>query len=402
MSSDENFQRWIENIISKIIENIGSDVNETRYELSKSIKLYVSNLYYICVRFASKEKEQSKELPIILKRPMQEKIFKQILRIDSQFYNEILFYNTYAQPDENFARCLYVDERPPDLVIALENVNKRGYHPCPYEYDAPLEYVLAAIRELGRFHGKGYVMKKQQREKFFNIVNQLQEIRYDSKMNKFKFMINFVAPRAVEYLRNQGYDETFCDKMEVVFSNAYDVIMMKAVEPVEPLSTLCHGDFTLNNILFKMEDRELRAMLIDFAHLRYSTPVIDLSTFFCLCCSNEIRKNKFFEIMQAYHDALKKYLLDAGIENINKYSYDALLDDYKTNGLFGFIIASFFLSILIENGCADEEQIMVNIEDMVNIEEVKKLKKKGGDKVSILLVDMLLQMKDFGCLKRFL
>lgn len=61
----------------------------------------------MCVRFTSKVKEQSEELPIILKRPVQEKIVKQILRIDSQFYNEILFYNMYAQPDENFARCLY-------------------------------------------------------------------------------------------------------------------------------------------------------------------------------------------------------------------------------------------------------------------------------------------------------
>ncbi|XP_070154297.1 uncharacterized protein [Polyergus mexicanus] len=396
MSSDENFQRRIEKIVSKIIENLGSDVDKARYELSKNTKYITSDLHYVCIKFTSKVKGQSGELSIILKRCLPEKMIRQMMRVDSQFHNEILFYRMYARPDENFARCLYVDEQSPDLVIALENVNKRGYHPCPYTYDGPLEYVLAAIREMGRFHGKGYVMKEQQREKFFNIVKQLQELRYDSTSDAFKFFVNLIAPRTIEYLRNQGHDAIFCDKMQVVFLNAFDVIMMKAVEPVEPLSTLCHGDFTLSNILFKIEDDgQPRAMLIDFAHLRYSTPVIDLSTFLCLCCSNEIRKNKFFEIMQAYHDALKKYLLDAGIQDIEKYSYDALLDNYKTGGLFGFIIASFFLSFLIEDSI-DE------IRTQTNIDYAKIVKKKGGDKISKILADMLLQMKDFGCLKHFL
>lgn len=101
--------------------------------------------------------------------------------------------------------------------------------------------------------------------------------------------------------------------------------------------------------------------------------------------------------MQAYHDALKKYLLDAGIQNIEKYSYDALLDNYKTGGLFGFIIASFFLPSL-----SSLEDSTNEIRTLTNIEFAKIVKKKGGDKISKILADMLLQMKDFGCLKHFL
>ncbi|KMR01223.1 hypothetical protein RF55_992 [Lasius niger] len=397
MSSDKNFQRWIEKVMSEIIENLGSNMDGARYELSKSTKLITSDQYYVRVQFTSKAKGQSEELSMVLKRALQEKIAREIMCLDSQFHNEILFYSMYARPDENFARCLYTGERPPDLAIALENVNKRGYYPCPYEYDVPLEYILTAMREIGRFHGKGYVMKEQQRERFFNIVKRLRETRYDSTMERFKFLINFVATRAIEYLRDQDHDAIFCDKMEAVLSNAYDTIMMKTVEPVEPLSTLCHGDFTVSNTLFKTEDNgQLRMMLIDFAHMRYSPPVVDLSTFLCLCCSNEIRKDKFFEIMRAYHDALKKYLLDAGIQDIEKYSYDALLDNYKTSGMFGFIIASFYLASIIENMCTNEVRTMVKIEDHV------KICKRGGDKISKILADMLLQMKDFGCLERFL
>lgn len=94
----------------------------------------------------------------------------------------------------------------------------------------------------------------------------------------FKLLINSQATRAVKYLRNHNYDAIFCDKMEALLSNAFDEVMMKIIKPLEPLSTLCHGDFILNNILFKVEDDEQqRTMLIDFALLTYLTPVVDLS-----------------------------------------------------------------------------------------------------------------------------
>ncbi|XP_050458868.1 uncharacterized protein LOC126855345 [Cataglyphis hispanica] len=407
MSCVEDFQRWLKEVMRKVIENLGSNVEEAQYELSESTDVFMSSLYHVCVKFKNKTKEgQSEEVFIVLKRPTQIEIHRQMVLIDPQFHNEILFYRTYARPDENFPRCFYTDERPPnDSVIALENVNKRGYSPCPYVFNAPLEYILAAMREIARFHGKGYVMKEQQREKFFDIVTHLQESRINTPLDdKSRFTINSCATRAVEYLRNEGHDAVFCDKMESFLSNAFDAIMKKIMEPMEPLSTLCHGDFTLSNNLFKMEDDgQLRAMLIDFALLRYSTPVVDLSTFLCLGCSNEIRKDNFFEIMRTYHDTLKKYLLDAGIQDIEKYSYDALQDDYKKGVLFGFLIASFFLANLmgyINVKIFEEHKEMENMD--VIAEHVKDCKEAGGEKVSKILADMLLEFKDFGFLEHIL
>jgi len=235
--------------MSTIIENLGSNVNGAQYELCRFTEYIMSIQYYINVKFKNKN-SHSEELSMILKRPMKLESIRLLYRTDYQFHNEILFYQMYVQPGENFARCFYANERPPiDSVIALENLVNKGYCPCPYMYDAPLEYTFAAFREMGRFHGKGYVMKELQREKFFDIVKQIQEIRYDTTYT-FKNLIDTTATRAVEYLRSQGHDAIFCDKMEAVFSNLYDRLL-KTVQPLEPLATLCHGDFTLNNILFR-------------------------------------------------------------------------------------------------------------------------------------------------------
>lgn len=400
MSDVKDSESWFKEVMSKIIENLGPNVEEAQYELSESIDSFMSTLHYVYVKFKDKTKGgQSEKLTMIIKKPMLIKIFKEIIDIKPQFHNEIVFYQIYARPDENFVKCFYADERLPlNSVIALENVNQRGYYPYSYKYNVPLEYTLVAMQEMGRFHGKGYVMKEQQREKFFNIVKQLQKTKYYPEANDIqKIYVNIPATRAVEYLRDQGHDATFCDKMEAILSNAYDAIMAETVKPTEPLSTLCHGDFTVSNTLFKTEDDgQIRAMLIDFATLIYSTPVVDLSTFLYLCCSNELRKDKFFDIMRAYHDTLKKYLLDAGVQDIDKYSYDAFLDDFRKGALFGFVIASFFLPLLMRN-------IESNLfEEMDMIEYVEICNKLGGDEISKILADMLLQLRDFGFLKHVL
>ncbi|XP_029173483.1 uncharacterized protein LOC114942314 [Nylanderia fulva] len=390
---------WFKERMSKIVENLGSNVEEARYELSKSVEGFMSTLYYVCVKFKDKTKGgQSEKLTMIIKRPTQIEMFREMIDVNPQFHNEIVFYQIYARPDENFVKCFYADERPPiDSVIALENVNQRGYYSCPYKNDVSLEYTLAAIQELGRFHGKGYVMKEQQREKFFDIVKQLQETKYKPGMDDArKTYVNIPATRAVEYLRDQGHDAIFCDKMEAVLSNAFDLIMVEMVKPTEPLATLCHGDFTVLNTLFKTEDDgEIRAMLIDFGTLGYSTPVVDLSTFLYLCCTNELRKDKLFEIIRVYHETVKKYLLDAGVQDIDKYSYDAFLDDFRKGALFGFVIASFFLPGLL--GYLD------NLPEEVDmLEHINYCKEAGGDEISKILADMLLQLRDFGFLKHVL
>ncbi|EZA55349.1 hypothetical protein DMN91_004503 [Ooceraea biroi] len=395
MLHDKDFQRWLKEVMSKILENLGLNDSDARYELPNLKDNIMSTTYNMCVRYEDKAKGESVKLSMILKKPPHSDYIRRETNSDRQFNNEILFYRMYAQPEENFPKCFYADHAR-NSVIALENMNAKGFYLCAYTHDVPLEYTLAAMRELGRFHGKGYEMKELQREKFFKIVNQLQEVRYyKTGENIFRHFCNVLATHGLEYLRRHGYDANFCDRMEVLLTDAFTNVMLKSMQPLEPLSTLCHGDCTLYNMLFRAEgDGQHRAMLIDFAFVTYATPVVDLSTYLCICCSNDIRKDKFSEIMQAYHDALKKYLQDAGVWNDEKYSYDVFLDNYKWGALFGFVLASFQLIFLKGYSTLDVESLSI-----LGPSEYGKLCKQSiDDKFSKILADMLLQLKDLGCL----
>lgn len=145
--------------------------DEVQYDLDTSVGCRMSDLHYVCLKFTNKAKNRSEEFSIILKRPVQLEIARERTFSDAQFSNEILFYQMYARPNENFARCFYADERPPaNSVITLENVTEREYLLCTRAYDPPLEYTLAAMRELGRFHGKGYVTRRSCSENNFLIL----------------------------------------------------------------------------------------------------------------------------------------------------------------------------------------------------------------------------------------
>lgn len=388
--------------MSKIIENLGPDVDKVQYEISVTpTSAIMSITYFMRVKFTNKTNGRNEEIAMVLKKPMQTEVARKYFQIEDQLHNEILFYRMYAKPNENFPKPYCLLEKPlEDSVIALENVTDRGYYPCSYKYDAPLEYTFAAVREMARFHGKGYVMKEMERDKFFDIVKNLQESRYKNENTHSKIMINTNATRSVEYLRRHGYDTVFCDKMEVLLSNAYDEILMKIVKPVESLSTICHGDFTMTNALFKTEaNGQYRAMLIDFALMRYGTPAIDLSTYFCICCPKQTRKDVFLNIMRVYHETLKEYLLENNIKDIEKYSYDALLNDYKRNGLLGFCIASFFLPVLF--GYVEIEAIS-ELETKGSEYFSKLMKKAGEDTMSKVLADMLLHLVNIGCVEHLL
>ncbi|KAL6257131.1 hypothetical protein P5V15_012063 [Pogonomyrmex californicus] len=116
-----------------------------------------------------------------------------------------------------------------------------------------LHFNTSCARDGRRFHGKGYAIKELQPEKFFDIVSRLQEVRYlKTSTTMHGIACNIFSLRAVDYLRRHGYDAVFCDKIEDVLSNAYDVVMKKNCGTAG--ATLCHGDFTMDNILFKTED----------------------------------------------------------------------------------------------------------------------------------------------------
>jgi hypothetical protein len=57
-------------------------------------------------------------------------------------------------------------------------------------------------------------------------------------------------------------------------------------------------------IYFKNKHQPQNIMMFDFQTLRYSSPMVDLGTFFANSTGYEVRSKHFDEIFKAYHDKL--------------------------------------------------------------------------------------------------
>lgn len=184
-----DIRKWLNPVISKVTENLGEEFNDARYDLTTPDQsFFISSMFFMDIT----AKSEKMSVKVVVKRPPMKESIRNIIKAEEQFHNEILFYSRIAKDHENLPRCIYMDECPPiDSVIVLENINRREYELCKWRYNVPFEYAVAAIRDIARFHTKGYVMKDRHRDEFFDFVWNLREARYDlNPENRMKILIN--------------------------------------------------------------------------------------------------------------------------------------------------------------------------------------------------------------------
>lgn len=394
-------REWLDvKVVPALAANFNSKFEDIEYAVSTpSDTFYLSYVYFVDVKVGNATHH------LVAKLANESEYWRKVMKSDKQFHNEILFYREFADPtDRDLPRCVHIHEEPPfNSIIVMENITIDGYHLCPQKYDLPMDYALAAMRGIGKFHAKGYAMKKTNPRKFHKIVDDIQDTRYALPgEERFIAYVNGNATRSVNYLRRTGFaDKEFLDKAEALLSDAYERVMIDGSRPREPLATLAHGDFTRNNVFFNKSPDvgSLEAKLIDFAIVLHATPVVDLSTFIYLNCDEEQRGDSLMTLLKCYHDTVIGCLRDNGITKLDdEYSYEAFVEDYKRHAAFGFVISSFFLWNLMaeENGGAtthDFDYTKMTIEESVKISM-----EAGGDRVSAALAKMLLQLRDTGCL----
>lgn len=394
----KNCHAWLDPLVDKITTNLGKNFNDIRYEVSTpNESFFLSSLFFVDIisNSATDNDDKEKEISnsVVVKTPQTLNRLREVMRWDEQFHNEILFYKRYAKYYDQVPRCVYVEQNDSlDSVIVLENiVTQQGYDLCKWKSDIPMVYTIAAFREIARFHARAYTVKKNHKEEFFDFVKNIQEVRFCPE-SIMKLVFDTSATRWLDYLRKQGHDKQFCDKVEARFENAYD-LALKFIEAEEPLATLCHGDLTINNMFFKNENGKLKTTFIDFALVRYGSPILDLSTFICLHCANNIDKNMLDNVLKVYHDSLIQCLKENDMD-CEQYPFEAFYEDYKKKGLFGFFIASFFLSTVMGKCVIGPEDF-----DQIEISEwMKTMSHIGGDEINKVLANMLLQLNEFGCL----
>ncbi|XP_033223468.1 uncharacterized protein LOC117177088 [Belonocnema kinseyi] len=404
-ASNENTKAWLED---ELIPKLKSCLKRTDSSMSYKVStpqdsFFLSRVFFLDLKFAENEKREfNSEYNLVVKQPTALKTLNELLKVEVPFTKEILFYRKFAQNSSDYPRCFYtLDKAPYDSLVILENLTKDGYQICSKKANLQMEFVLAAVQEIARFHAKSYILKNKQPKEFFNFIEEINKLNsriLASKDSCIMIGANAIGARIVNYLRRENYDKEFCDKIEPILVNACDQIVNNIKRSEEPLTVLCHGDFLRNNIVFKKIDDQIKAKVIDFGAIEYNSPGTDLSKFLILNCTREVRTSKLNFVIDAYHKALCDCLEEADVSNLERFSKPKFLEEYKTTALCVFACNSFFIPRTFDF-VSDSVETLINL---TGEESYRFYYEVGGDEMTKIFVGILQDLRESGCLDFFL
>ncbi len=304
----------------------------TRYFLENDIIKAGNNFCSIISRLKIEYEIEGRKLfkSVLLKIPSLSPNFEKIQKTD--LYNRELYaYETllpkmYELWDgEVFSPEIYVMTADAKVLV-MEDLTDCGYSMMDKKNQLGLEHCTIALRNLAQYHAlsvKFLQTKSEYYEEYSskgcNMESSLSKIFmdfFDQFVNKIS---SLVSPSIMEKL--QPYRQVNEERLKLYFSSNED-----------GLNVVVHGDFWLNNILFKYDQGAVcGAKFVDWQACRKTSPALDLIYFFVSSVRFEVYEKHHEELLNLYIDVFNKtmcrlrcdceYTRDQLEQDIRKYKF---------------------------------------------------------------------------------
>ena len=155
-----------------------------------------------------------------------------------------------------------------------------------------------------------------------------------------------------------------------------EIILVDTLESSGPLACILHGDYWINNMLFKYHDKNhtqvgeesssipLCLKMIDFQVSRIGHPLSDVLYFFYTSTKPETREKHMLVLLRYYFDTLTTDLRLLGIA-LDDYTWQDFLADYKKRSLMWM-----FMGIMVLSGVLNPKSVS-NLQDLDAEEKLK-------------------------------
>uniref|UniRef100_A0A1B6CJT9 CHK kinase-like domain-containing protein n=3 Tax=Clastoptera arizonana TaxID=38151 RepID=A0A1B6CJT9_9HEMI len=378
-------------VFGENVDVIGYHLDDmTNLDDTRNPRLYLT-LNYVKDGAALKKKLFVKFQPV-------EEVYNR-LSMEVQFNNEILSYteifpllNNYKAspllPEYYFSTC-YFDKRK---YLVFEDLNDSGFVGSKLIFSSDLDHIKLAFEKLGRFHALSYAAKVERREEFFSAVKRIQEPHWVEGLR-----INLISVKNGVSRPGTNLPEKYADKYKRLCARVDEEyrFFLELVKPEEPIAVLCHGDFCLNNMMYRYRgDRPDDVKFIDFGTVRYASPVIDLSFFVFLNLSPEMRASHLAELLRVYHDSLANT-----VPGLSVPSLADVQEEFRRKCVYGFLHAIYYIPVMsavITGVCPLDFLELVKASTDEDI--FKELRMIGGTKGTELMQEMLIDfLENYFC-----
>lgn len=247
-----------------------------------------------------------------------------------------------------------------EKTVILEDLSPEGFLMANRSTGLDFAHTSLALTNLGKFHAVSYALNRKLNGLLETKCTEhvLNEKTKDTLNQYYTKAFKDVADIIIDYPEVKKFVPTLLKISEGIGENIIELAKLGK----DDFACLIHGDFWVNNMLFKYSEKnELEDMrFVDFQLTRWNNPAFDLLYFFFSSIEDEVRVNKTDELLKIYYNSLRKNLNRMNCQDV-KYSFENLMTDFKKKGLFGIVVASTLMPIIK----VDKE----NVPDFKNIKE---------------------------------
>ncbi|KAG5683603.1 hypothetical protein PVAND_012876 [Polypedilum vanderplanki] len=214
-------------------------------------------------------------------------------------------------------RCIKFETDPYEIIV-LDDLKANGYEMLDRKIGLNLAQSKLALNKLAKFHAASAI-RYQKDGIVETFLDRKASIPPEMMTEENSFLKGFmeIYYAFIEAIRSFGDCDKYADKIAAWDRQKILGCWVIVAEPMRcGFTALNHGDFWLNNMLFKGEDiNEPNDMLmIDFQGNTWAGPGIDLHYFIVSSVINDVKVDKFDELIKYYHDEL--------VESLTKLKYD--------------------------------------------------------------------------------
>lgn len=307
----------------------------------------------------------------------------ELFSIDKAFKNESVMYKDYFPKVVKFeipiATCLHAD----DNVIVLENLKKSGYRMGNRKESLDLAHCRLCIQAIAKFHSSSYFLKTTKSDELDALMSKISCFSLVGSF--YSRMIENAVTGCIKILKNYEDDTTIAQvipKIEKLVGNGLE--KMVSLTPSERLAVLCHGDFWMNNIIFRYNRENVLndIKMLDFQASRFQSFAVDLWTFFYTSMKPAVLENNLEEIVKLYFNTFVSSL-NSRVPQSNIPKYDEVMNELCEKQLYGFLVAIWYLPALFidSSTVSDFEDMMSQDVSKSDVTEMVKLPKEFDDRL---------------------
>ncbi|XP_014259144.1 uncharacterized protein LOC106672321 isoform X2 [Cimex lectularius] len=360
----ETDQEFLQGLLRKTESNPDLEVINVEATPCTSVDdNYLSSATTVVVTGRTKSAHTFKKL-LLIKRHPANNTRRHVFRCDPAFKNEAAAFGKvipalaeFSKCELPFPSCLHATSQR----IVLQDIQSHGFTMGNKQKGLDLHHSKLVMKELGRFHGISLAMKCSNKSAFEGTKSNIQELIFVPEAHPiFSASLENALKMALMSLEvYKGITDVAIveavHKLRMLKGTVFQR-MQALVKPSEPLSVICHGDFWINNLLFRYNGEIAEEVkFVDLQVVRYASLSTDILHFLTTSTEPEVSTDYRDELVQTYHKSLCQVLEELAPGALH-VSLGDIYNQIEIHALYGLLIGFLLLpAITAENKLASNE-----------------------------------------------